>query len=240
MPFAPTLWRSCLLLWMVCTWLPGCGGRQPEVVLPTSERTVDDVMTLYGPTAEQRLLPYFHASGVPYPPTALTLLGFKNEKRLEVWGQHQGSWEFVRAYTILAASGVAGPKLREGDAQVPEGVYKIEALNPNSRFHLSMKLDYPNALDRQQALQEGRDQLGGDIFLHGQDVSAGCLALGDTAIEELFVLVVRVGIEHVSVLLAPYDLRRPATDDTTDLPPWVLALYTDLGRALGAFPLPLP
>ena len=81
---------------------------------------------------------------------------------------------------------------------MPEGVYAIEAFNSNSRFHLSLKLDYPNAVDRQQAALEGRDQLGGDIFLHGKDVSVGCLAMGDAAIEELFVLVARTGIERAT------------------------------------------
>jgi murein L,D-transpeptidase YafK len=140
---------------------------------------VQDVLDRYGPGAEQRLVPSFHSAGVPYPPVALTFLGFKAEKRLEVWARHQDAWVFIRAYDIAAASGTAGPKLREGDYQVPEGLYAIEALNPNSRFHLSLKLDYPNAVDLQQAALEGRDQLGGDIFLHGRDVSAGCLAMGD-------------------------------------------------------------
>ena len=199
------------------------------------ERTVQDVLDLYGPAAEQRLMPYFHSAGVPYPPVALAFLGFKAEKRLEVWAQHQDAWVFIRAYGIEAASGTAGPKLREGDSQVPEGVYAIEAFNPNSRFHLSLKLDYPNAVDRQQAALEGRDQLGGDIFLHGKDVSVGCLAMGDVAIEELFVLVARTGIERVIVLLAPYDFRQRAVERDSSRPAWVEALYGELHRELGQF-----
>ena len=153
-------WARCFL-WGVCIWLLGCIDRSPEVLLPHEERTVQDVMARYGPAAEQRLLPYLQAAGLPYPPTALALLGFKDEKRLEVWGQHAGQWRRIRSYPMLAASGGAGPKLREGDLQVPEGLYRIEALNPNSQFHLSMKVDYPNALDRQQATFDGRDELGG-------------------------------------------------------------------------------
>lgn len=228
-------WAS-VFIWGWCVWLPGCIDHSPAMSLPRQERTVQDVVALYGPTAEQRLLPYLQAAGLPYPPTALALLGFKDEKRLEVWGQQGGQWRWIRSYPMLAASGNAGPKLREGDLQVPEGLYRIEALNPNSRFHLSMKVDYPNAQDRQQAVLEGRDDLGGDIFFHGQDVSVGCIALGDTAIEELFVLVVRVGIEHVTVLLAPYDLRQPTAHSPKDLPAWVAALYADLRQALHRFP----
>jgi hypothetical protein len=223
------------LLGGVSLSLQGCAERGRIVPSPVDERTVQDVLTLYGPMAEQRLTPYFYMAGVPYPPAALTFLGFKAEKRLEVWAQHQDAWVFIRAYDIAAASGTAGPKLREGDAQVPEGLYTIEALNPNSRFHLSLKLDYPNAFDRQQATLEERDQLGGDIFLHGKAVSEGCVAMGDEAIEELFVLVARVGIAQVAVLVAPYDFRQHTVGSDSDNPPWVEALYGELHRELGKF-----
>ena len=68
-------------------------------------------------------------------------------------------------YPIRAASGALGPKLREGDRQVPEGVYDIESLNPNSRFHVALRVGYPNAFDRQMAGREGRTALGGDIMI---------------------------------------------------------------------------
>jgi hypothetical protein len=223
------------LLGGVSLGLQGCAERDVSVVSSPSVRTVQDVLDLYGPAAEQRLVPYFHPAGAPYPPAAVAFLGFKAEKRLEVWARHQDAWVFIRTYDIEAASGTTGPKLREGDYQVPEGFYAIEALNPNSRFHLSLKLDYPNTVDRQQAALEGRDQLGGDIFLHGKDVSAGCLAIGDAAIEELFVLVARTGIERVAVLLAPYDFRQHAVLHDSSRPTWVEALYGELHRELGYF-----
>jgi hypothetical protein len=223
-----------MLLGGVSLGLQGCAERSLTVPVPV-ERTVQDVLDLYGPAAEQRLVPYFHSAGVAYPPVALVFLGFKAEKRLEVWARHQDAWVFIRVYGIEAVSGMAGPKLREGDYQVPEGFYAITALNPNSRFHLSLKLDYPNAVDRQQAAMEGRDQLGDDIFLHGKDVSAGCLAMGDVVIEELFVLVARTGIERVIVLLAPYDFRQRAVERDSSRPQWVEALYRDLHRQLGSF-----
>ncbi|MGE3536175.1 MAG: murein L,D-transpeptidase family protein [Candidatus Tectimicrobiota bacterium] len=232
-------WR-CLRVLGLGLLLTGCAGVQPEEPMPAGARRVDDVMSLYGAPVEQRLRPYFEAAALAYPPTALALLGFKEEKRLEVWAQQAGPWVLLRVYPILAASGGAGPKLREGDLQVPEGIYRIEALNPNSQFHLSMKLDYPNARDREQAAREGRQQLGGDIFLHGRDVSVGCIALGDAAIEELFVLVVRVGLEHVTVLLAPRDLRQSRMGHGAGGPSWVEALYDDLRHALRPFTGPAP
>jgi hypothetical protein len=233
--FLPCLLFFGTLLGGVVLGLQGCAERPPSVRVPLSERTVQDVLDLYGAEAEQRLEPYFYSAGVPYPPAAVAFLGFKAEQRLEVWARHQDAWVFIRAYRIEAASGTTGPKLREGDYQVPEGFYAIEALNPNSRFHLSLKLDYPNAVDRQQAALEGRDQLGGDIFLHGKDVSVGCLAMGDVAIEELFVLVARTGIERVTVLLAPYDFRQHVMQHDSNRPAWVEALYREIHRELGQF-----
>jgi hypothetical protein len=234
-PASRWLLLCSMLLGGVLLCLQGCAERVRIVPPPPGERTVHDVIALYGPAADQRLRPYFHLAGVSYPPAALFFLGFKAEKRLEVWAQHQDAWVFIRTYVIEAASGTSGPKLREGDTQVPEGFYTIEAFNPNSRFHLSMKLDYPNAFDRQQAALEGRDQLGGDIFLHGKAVSEGCLAMGDEAIEELFVLVARVGSEQVEVLLAPYDFRHHTVESDSDSPPWVEALYGEMQRELGKF-----
>ena len=201
-------------------------------------RTVADVVERYGPAAEARLRPHFERAGVPYPPKRLALLAFKQEKRLEVWAENSGRWALVRVFPIPAASGHAGPKLREGDRQVPEGLYRIESLNPNSSYHLSLKLNYPNEFDRQQAAAEGRANPGSDIFIHGKAVSIGCLAMGDEAIEDLFVLVARVGAANVQVVIAPNDLRRgkPVTDMTT-APAWLPGLYGRIEAALKAFPL---
>src|SRR5690606_33287906 len=107
-----------------------------------------------------------------------------------------GAWVAVHQYPVLAASGQAGPKLREGDRQVPEGFYAIESLHPNSRFHLALRVNYPNQSDRQRAAEDGRTNLGGDIMIHGSNASVGCLAMGDPAAEDLFVLVADVGIQN--------------------------------------------
>src|SRR5262245_18777864 len=98
--------------------------------------------------AERRMASSFARRGIAYPPQAATLIALKGEARLELWADAGAGWTFVRSYLVQSASGRLGPKLRQGDHQVPEGVYRIEALNPNSRYHLSMRLDYPNAFDR--------------------------------------------------------------------------------------------
>ena len=202
-------------------------------------RTVAEVIQQVRPAAEARLRPCFDQAGVPWPPPRAAFVAFKEEKRLELWAAKDGRWVFIRAYPILAASGRAGPKLREGDGQVPEGIYRIVGLNPNSRFHLSLELNYPNDFDRHKAAEDGRSNLGGEIFIHGKAVSIGCLAMGDEGIEDLFTLVHAVGLDNVQVLIAPRDLRggQPPADLPTE-PPWADELYATLRRQLQTFALP--
>jgi hypothetical protein len=193
-------------------------------------RTVAQVVEDYGATAGQRLRRRFGAVGVVFPPEEVTLVALKEERQMEVWARGLSGWELIHVYAILGASGGPGPKLREGDRQVPEGVYSIESLNPNSSFHLSLKIDYPSAYDRRQAASDGRTTLGGDIFIHGSDRSIGCLAMGDEAIEELFLLVAQVTPARTHVVIAPRDLRRKAPP-RSDLG-WVATLYGDLRATL--------
>lgn len=78
-----------------------------------------------------------------------------------------------------------GPKRQEGDGQVPEGYYQIVLFNNKSNYHLSMKINYPNASD--VLLKEGSSP-GGDIMVHGSCVTIGCLPMTDDKIKELYVL----------------------------------------------------
>src|SRR5579863_1055617 len=107
---------------------------------------------------------------IAYPPKRIFIRAFKQERELELWGGNRtGAMHLLRTYAIAAASGGPGPKRREGDMQVPEGVYRVARFNPHSRFHLSLGLDYPNASDR---ILGYRGHLGGDIYIHGNHVSA--------------------------------------------------------------------
>lgn len=176
--------------------------------LKKPQRTVEDVLAEYSEAASARLHPHFEKAGMAFPPKAIKLLALKEEKILELWAKDKGEFKFIRSYPIAKLSGKAGPKLKEGDRQVPEGSYKITWLHPNSSYHLSMKLNYPNAFDLLHAKEEGRSEPGSDIFIHGKAVSIGCLAMGDTVIEELFVLAAKTGIENMEVLIAPHDPRK--------------------------------
>ncbi len=147
-----------------------------------------------------------------------------------------GDSRFICEYPLLAASGRLGPKLREGDRQVPEGIYRVRELNPNSRFHLSLWLSYPNDFDLAHALEEGRHQPGGEIMIHGGDVSSGCLAVGDEAAEDLFVLAALTGIDNVTVILAPVDFRRrPLPNLSATVPDWSREIYDDLRCELALY-----
>ena len=197
--------------------------------LPAKPRTIEDVLRFLGPHVDRRLRPAFQRAGISMPPEQLTLLALKEEKRLEIYAADgSGGHRVVLSYPILAASGIAGPKLREGDKQVPEGVYRIELLNPNSRYHLSLRVNYPNADDIEQAGRDGRDLsvLGGDIMIHGGAESIGCIAIGDPAVEELFVLVARTGLDNVQLIIAPRDLRQKSPEASNDAGPvWVAELH---------------
>ncbi len=199
--------------------------------------TVADRIVEFGQDARDRLRPFFENKGVPYPPEKVVCVGIKSEKVLEVYGcERSEEIRFIRAYPILGSSGTLGPKLREGDRQVPEGLYEIESLNPNSRFHVALRLNYPNVFDREQARRDGRTDIGGDIMIHGASVSVGCLAMGDEAIEELFVLVVDTGIENVSVILTPVDFRHADITLHDESPGWTADLYAMIKSELDRLP----
>ena len=204
-----------------------------------AKQTVQNRLDQYGPQARARLKPYFDAAQVPYPPLWLALVGLKDEKILEVYaaGGTNQNVRFIRSYPILAASGGPGPKLREGDQQVPEGVYSIESLNPNSSYHLSLRINYPNAFDREQAAREGRVNLGGDIMIHGGATSVGCLAMGDEAAEDLFVLAAETSLTNITVILSPVDFRKSrSVPQSGALPAWTATLYQAIRSNLNELP----
>ena len=111
---------------------------------------------------------------------------FKATRELEVWLYRASdrTWVHFRTYDICNYSGRLGPKLREGDRQSPEGLYRIRSrqLHPTSRFHLAFNLGFPNAYDRAQG------RTGSYLMVHGDCVSIGCYAMTDAGIEEIYAL----------------------------------------------------
>lgn len=114
---------------------------------------------------------------------------FKKESELECWARNRKDKHFtlVKTFAICAKSGDLGPKRKQGDGQVPEGFYDISGFQPLSNFHLALRVGYPNKSDRIKAT--GKDP-GGDIMIHGNCVTIGCIPIQDGPIEELYVLAV--------------------------------------------------
>ncbi len=131
----------------------------------------------------------FKQGNLEYPPARLLVRIFKREQRLELWcaDSSTAAFQLARAYKTCANSGALGPKRAQGDGQVPEGFYEITRFNPMSNYHLSLGVDYPNRSDR---ILGGKQDLGGDIFIHGNCVTIGCVPIGDDAIEELYMIAV--------------------------------------------------
>lgn len=128
---------------------------------------------------------------------------FKEESLLEVWMRSESQYQHLKDYAICAYSGSLGPKLQEGDRQAPEGFYKVKKhhLNPNSKFHLSFNLGYPNAYDR------AHERTGSFLMVHGNCVSDGCYAMTDEKIEEIYALVegaLQKGQKYIQVHAYPF------------------------------------
>ena len=210
----------------------------PVAMKFTKAKTVAQRLNQFGEAARGRWKPYFDKAQTAYPPAGVKFVALKTEKVLQVYAiDRSGRAHWIRSYPILAASGVPGPKLQEGDGQVPEGIYPIESLNPNSRFHVALRVGYPNAFDRSQAERDGRTQLGGDIMIHGSSVSVGCLAMGDETAEDLFVLAADAGVSNVTVIIAPVDFRAgKSVPKVVKLPDWSSILYSQIKVQLDRLP----
>lgn len=210
----------------------GYGRRfwHPWLVTLTGRQTHEQVVARLGPIYRPALKAAIGEVESKYPPDRLRLIGLKRERRLEVWVPSSNRWRRLRSYPVLAASGGLGPKLREGDYQVPEGIYRLTGFNPNSSYHLSVRVDYPNRDDQAAAATEGRLRLGGDIFIHGKAVSIGCLAIGDRAIEELYLLLADTRLSNASLVLAPSTTPKVPSGS----PSWWGPLYERIRTELGA------
>lgn len=115
------------------------------------------------------------------------LRAFKQEQEMEVWvkNNYHSTWTLLHTYPICTLSGFPGPKRKKGDRQIPEGFYQIQIFNPQSEFHLSLGLNYPNKSD---SFFGAKGALGGDIYIHGGCETIGCLPLTDDKIEEVYLL----------------------------------------------------
>jgi murein L,D-transpeptidase YafK len=155
--------------------LAGCetdGTMSPTVAAKAMAPLSGDMMTLL----EQK--------GMPKESPMLVRI-FKEEAELEVWKQDSsGQYALLKTYPICRWSGELGPKIKQGDRQAPEGFYAIAPgqMNPNSAWYLSFNLGFPNAYDR------ANDRSGQFLMVHGDCSSAGCYAMTDEQMGEIYAL----------------------------------------------------
>jgi murein L,D-transpeptidase YafK len=147
----------------------------------------------------------FQKLDLDYPPEQVILTAYKKEQILQLWARPDTGDAFVlvKQYPFTAFSGVLGPKRRQGDLQIPEGLYHLNHFNPYSNFHLSMKVSYPNKSD---SILGKKGSLGNEIRIHGSCVTIGCIPIGDAAIEELYIVCVDVrsaGQQKIPVYIFP-------------------------------------
>ncbi|WP_245442711.1 L,D-transpeptidase family protein [Methylobacterium terrae] len=120
------------------------------------------------------------------PSAPVLLRAYKQESEIEVWKRAaDGRFVHLRTFPICRWSGQLGPKTRAGDRQAPEGFYAVAArqLNPNSAYYLSFDVGYPNAYDR------AHGGTGSALMVHGTCSSAGCFAMTDRQVGEIYALV---------------------------------------------------
>jgi murein L,D-transpeptidase YafK len=164
--------HGCRVLPLVAGLLMASCGVNIEPVPPALRPLPKDTMMLLGKKGMDAQAPLF-------------IRIFKEESELEVWKQRDdGRFYHFKTYPICNWSGDLGPKVKQGDRQAPEGFYAAsrEQMNPDSKFHLAMYLGYPNAFDRSHR------RTGEYLMIHGKCKSAGCYAMTDAIIEEIYAM----------------------------------------------------
>lgn len=144
---------------------------------------------------------------------------FKKEEIMEIWVQKpDGQYVKFNEFKIYAMSGTLGPKLVQGDCQVPEGYYYIDDFNPVSNYHLSLGVSYPNESDM---ILNPAPRKGGDIYIHGGQASAGCMAMSNYYIEDIYICAVKAktnGQQKIPVLIYPFKMTAANMDLYTRIP----------------------
>lgn len=196
-----------LMLMILC--LPILVSAQNYYVnIPKPSFKVSDVFS----RMEDSVKKQFKAQHLTWPPEAMYVRSFKYDRQLEVWvkGNVKEPFKLFKTYKVCMQSGTMGPKRMEGDYQVPEGFYQINEFNPYSNYHLSLGLNYPNASDR---ILSDSLRPGNAIYIHGNCVSTGCIAISDIPIEEVYIIASNVkanGQEFIPVHVFPirYNVKK--------------------------------
>ncbi len=160
---------------------------------------------------EDSLKNQFTNKGLQWPPKQIYVRSFKYDSQLEVWARNDSKddYKLFKTYKVCALSGSLGPKRIEGDYQVPEGFYYINEFKPKSEFHLALGLNYPNASDE---LLSDSLKPGGDIYIHGNCITVGCIPLQNDPMEEVYLLATMAksnGMDFIPVHVFPVRFNVP-------------------------------
>ncbi|NNC38988.1 MAG: murein L,D-transpeptidase [Hellea sp.] len=169
-----------LLLWAI---LFGVACAQEVSPQNSSDRAVNSIDYQTRLSSNQLDDSGFSAGSPVFIRIVKTVDGSLRDGYLELFLENQdGAYGLYKSWPICTFSGDLGPKLKEGDGQSPEGFYFVRPgqMNPNSSYHLSFNLGYPNAYDRAYG------RTGSFLMVHGDCVSIGCYAMTDPVIEEIY------------------------------------------------------
>ena len=191
-PFLKTLWPATITLFFLIS-------TSAHAAPPLPARAAS-LLNTAKPRVQQELRQKGFKLGQP-----IFIRIFKIPGTLEVWIRKNSRYQLFKEYPICSYSGFPGPKLHEGDWQSPEGFYSVSArqMNPNSSYHLSFNIGYPNEFDR------ARKRTGSAIMVHGECSSRGCFAMGNNKMEEIYLLAqsaLTMGQERFEVHVFPFKL----------------------------------
>jgi murein L,D-transpeptidase YafK len=147
---------------------------------------------------------YFTDAALPYKGFSLFIRAFKAEKIVEAWVKcSDEKYQLLKTFPFCTTSGQLGPKRKEGDLQIPEGVYTLNHFNPQSNFHLSLGVSYPNSSDK---ILSDKKHPGSAIYIHGNCVTIGCIPITDDKIKELYILAIEAknnGQQNIPIHIFP-------------------------------------
>lgn len=190
--FLQAIWAATLFLFFLIT----TSAAAAPLLTPRAAALLNKVR----PGVEQKLQAKGFKLGQP-----IFVRIFKMPGTLEVWIKKNSRYQLFKEYPICSYSGYPGPKLQEGDWQSPEGFYSVtpRQMNPNSSYHLSFNIGYPNEFDR------ARNRTGSSIMVHGECSSRGCFAMGNNRMDEIYLLAqaaLESGQKHFDVHVFPFRL----------------------------------
>lgn len=167
----------------------------------------------------------------------IIIISFKAESELEIYAKSKSdvTYRKIASYKICAKSGTLGPKWKQGDGQVPEGIYHIDRFNPSSSFYLSLGLNYPNAADKKRSKAVN---LGGDIFIHGDCVTIGCMPMTNDKIKEIYLYALfakNSGQRRIPVYIFPFKMTADNTKKHTAQYPESATFWKNLKLKHDAF-----